>query len=269
MQVDSVKIGPAAFGKTTDGKDTIRGVVHSIRDIPTKKGTKKILVKVGDVVCKIFGQTAEEFIEKQSNYEGKEAEFYGRWDTSRPGRKEFVIDGPQRKPEPVTSGPATSSSLIDSIQQQMHEAVTLTESERKQIAEATSSISADAAAESYPQLGSGSHASPQESQPVEQAEVGKDPEDGSDVLQGIMRDMKNIPTRSGLKMVTFRIGQYTCKMFGKIAESAHSKLSQQEGKAIAVYGRWEINRRGIKEFIPAGDYKTLPFENKSSTQLAS
>ncbi len=70
-------------------------------------------------------------------------------------------------------------------------------------------------------------------------------------------------------MVTFRIGQYTCKIFGKTAESAHNKLSQQEGKAIAVYGRWEINRRGIKEFIPAGDYNTLPIENKSSTQLAS
>jgi hypothetical protein len=228
----------------------------------------KILVSVGDIICKMFGQTAEEFIEKQRNYEGKEAEFYGRWDNSRPGRREFIIDGPHRKPGPVSSCPAANSSLIDSIQQQMYAAMTLNGRERKQIAEATSSLTADAGAEPYPQPVSECQAS-ERSQPVEEAVVGKDPEDGSDVLQGIMRNLKDIPTRFGLKMVTFRIGQYTCKIFGKTAESAHSKLSQQEGKAIAVYGRWEINRRGIKEFIPAGDYKTLPIENKSSTQLAS
>jgi hypothetical protein len=50
---NSVKILPATFGKTADGMPTIRGLVHSIRDIVTKTGTKKILVSVGDVICKI------------------------------------------------------------------------------------------------------------------------------------------------------------------------------------------------------------------------
>ena len=134
--INPIKTQPATFGKTPDGKGTIRGTVHSILDIATRTGTKKILVSVGDIVCKLFGETAQEFTEKQSNYEGKQAEFYGRWDTSRPGRKEFIIDGAYRKPESFTFGPATSSGLIEGIQQQMHQFVTLDESERKQIAEA-------------------------------------------------------------------------------------------------------------------------------------
>src|SRR5713101_6002121 len=89
--INPVKILPAAFGKTPGGKETIRGLVHSTKDIPTKTKTKKILVSVGDVICKMFGQTAEEFSEKQTDYEGRVAEFSGRWDTSRPGRKEFII----------------------------------------------------------------------------------------------------------------------------------------------------------------------------------
>lgn len=98
--LDLVKIYRATFNKTTDGKETIRGVVHSIRDIPTKTGTKKVLVSVGNVICKIFAEKAEEFIQKQINYEGKEAEFCGRWDVSRPGRKEFIIEAATCKPEP-------------------------------------------------------------------------------------------------------------------------------------------------------------------------
>jgi len=196
MTIIKVKPLPATFSKTTDGQETICGLVHIMKDIPTKTGTKKILVSVGDIICKMFGQTAEEFIEKQRNYEGKEAEFYGRWDNSRPGRREFIIDGPHRKPGPVSSCPAANSSLIDSIQQQMYAAMTLNERERKQIAEATSSLTADAGAEPYPQPCSEFHAS-ERSQLVEKAVVGKDPEDGSDVLQGIMRNIKNMPTRSG------------------------------------------------------------------------
>jgi hypothetical protein len=42
MTMSTVKVLPATFGKTTDGKETICGLVHSIRDIPTKTRTKKI-----------------------------------------------------------------------------------------------------------------------------------------------------------------------------------------------------------------------------------
>src|ERR1035437_4889292 len=77
-----------------------------------------------------------------------------------------------------------------------------------QIEFATNSIAADAPVKSDVQSGLASDAPAKPAEPVEEAVVGKAPEDGGDTLTGVIRDIRNIHTKTGLKMVVFRVGTY-------------------------------------------------------------
>jgi hypothetical protein len=105
------------------------------------------------------------------------------------------------------------------------------------------------AAESIATAFMNEHTHPEPAQPGEEAVAEKAPEDGTDIVKGIVRDIKRIPTRSGQPMVTFRMGQYRCKAFGENAEAVAAGASSLEGKPQAFSGHWETNSRGNREFI--------------------
>jgi hypothetical protein len=122
--------------------ENLSGCVSDMKTMNTYSNRPMITFRIGGTPCKALGELATAI----QKVEGKQIEVSARKGSFR-GLTEYAIttlktiDGTivdlrdSFKPEPVAPSPATSSSLIDSIQQQMHEAVTLTESERKQIAE--------------------------------------------------------------------------------------------------------------------------------------
>src|SRR5712692_8434826 len=119
------------------------GSVRDIRILRTYSDRPMITFNIGSTAFKALNDLATA-IQKA---EGRQIEVSARKGSFR-GMTEYAvtalkaIDGTivdlrdNFKPEPIAPAPATKNRLIDSIQQQMHEAVTLTESEWKQIAEA-------------------------------------------------------------------------------------------------------------------------------------
>jgi hypothetical protein len=120
--------------------------------IPTHSNRPMLTFKVGSTACKALGDLATA-IQKAG---GKQIEVSARKGSFR-GVTEYAVTIVKAingtavdlrdnfKPEPVSAGPAASSSLIDDIQQLMHESATLTETELKQIAEAIAEPKAELA----------------------------------------------------------------------------------------------------------------------------
>jgi len=133
----------ASMRESSSIVENLSGCVSDMKTMNTYSNRPMITFRIGGTPCKALGELATAI----QNVEGKQIEVSARKGSFR-GVTEYAVTtlktidgtivdlGDNFKPESVAAGPARNSSLIDSIQQQMHEAVTLTESERKQIAEA-------------------------------------------------------------------------------------------------------------------------------------
>src|SRR5712691_6896212 len=81
--------------------------------------------------------------------------------------------------------------------------------------------------------------------PAEEAATDKTAE-----VQGVISKIKNLPTRDGRNMVTFKIGPHNCRLLGKPAEFVATHAQEYEGKLIKLYGVWKLNERGRMAFFP-------------------
>jgi hypothetical protein len=88
-----------------------------------------------------------------------------------------------------------------------------------------------------------------EAQPVTPAE--ESVPDKTPEVQGVISQIKNLPTRDGRNMVIFKIGPHNCHLIGKNAEFVATHAPDFEGKIIKLYGGWRINERGRMAFFPA------------------
>jgi hypothetical protein len=80
---------------------------------------------------------------------------------------------------------------------------------------------------------------------AEQVVIDKLPE-----VQGVLRKIRNCPTKDGRKLVFFDIGPFQCYLQDTNADFLETHASEFEGKLIELYGEWGINERGRVAFLP-------------------
>lgn len=69
-------------------------------------------------------------------------------------------------------------------------------------------------------------------------------------IQGLLTNVRSIPTRSGNPFVVCTVGKERCKLFGNAARYILANQHMLEDEEAVVYGHWELKTE--REFVVAG-----------------
>ena len=269
--------------------ENLSGSVSNMKTVTTHSGRPMITFRIGDSSCKAFGELASA-VQKTEGKRIEISARKGRFRGATEYAVEIVktISGTtvnlsdRSNSVPVTASP---TSRVESTRHQKHESVAPNEAERKQIAcgvgQPRAGLSETDDAEDIPDFEwfdptaygikpetmknlrfLSEPAKPAvaaiEAQPVTETTVApmtmpaeESVPDKTPEVQGVISQIKNLPTRDGRNMAIFKIGPHNCHLIGKNAEFVATHAPDFEGKIIKLYGGWRINERGRMAFFPA------------------